>query len=93
MLLTMIDDSGTRRPYFFTESDGFTRAFEFITEVGNINVAANANLLAYTDAKGTHLTDLTGASIAEFPDAKRAVPHPDGKYVAIETDGAPSSTD
>ena len=66
MLLTMIDDSGTRRPYFFTESDGFTRAFEFLTEVVNINVAANANLLAYTDAKGTHLTDLTGASSLNF---------------------------
>ena len=82
MLLTMIDESQKRRPYFFTEASGFSQAFEFVDSVENINVAANANLLAYTDDKGTHLTDLTGKSLAEFPDVKRAIPHPEGKYVA-----------
>lgn len=89
MLLTMVDDSGKRTPYFFTEANGFTKAFDFLDEVQNINVAESANLLAYTDANGTHLTDLAGKVIAEFPDVKRAVPHPDGKYVALETEGAP----
>ena len=89
MLLTMIDESQKRRPYFFTEASGFSRAFEFLDSVQNINVAEGANLLAYTDDKGTHLTDLMGTSLAEFPDVKRAIPHPEGKYVALETDGAP----
>ena len=89
MLITMIDESDKRRPYFFTEAGGFSRAFEFLDSVENINVAEGANLLAYTDDKGTHLTNLTGEPLAEFPDVKRAVPHPEGKYVALETDGAP----
>ncbi len=89
MLLTFIDDSGKRRPYFFSEADGFSRAFEFLDQVINIDVAPKANLLSYTDTEGNHLVSLDGTNIADFPDAKRGIPHPEGKYVALETDGAP----
>jgi len=85
----MIDESGKRRPYFFSEADGFTRAFEFLDAVINIDAAVNANVLSYTNQSGNHLVTLTGESIADFPLVKRAVPHPEGKYVALETDGAP----
>ncbi len=89
MLLTFIDDSGKRRPYFFSEADGFSRAFDFLDQVTNIDVAPKANLLSYTDENGNHLVSLDGTKIADFPDAKRGIPHPEGKYVALETDGAP----
>ena len=56
MLLTMIDDSGKRRPILFHRIRWIYKGvFEFIDRGTNINVAANANLLAYTDSNGTHL--------------------------------------
>ena len=89
LLLTMIDESGKRRPYFFSEAEGFSRAFNFLDSVLNIDVAQGVDLLSYTNDSGNHLTTLSGESLADFPTVKRGIPHPDGKYVALELDGAP----
>ena len=87
ILLSLVDDSGKRVPYSFGATSGFERVLPFINEVNNINAAPNVDLLAYTDDKGTHITNMTGESIIDFPDVKRGIPHPEGKYIALEVDG------
>ena len=90
ILLTIVDESGKRRPYLFDiKSKEFTRAFSFLDEVENIEVAAASDLVAYKDAKGVHLTKLDGTSIKDFPKALRGIPHKEGKYLALEIDGDP----
>lgn len=89
-LLTIIDDSGKRRPYFFdTKTKEFKRAFVFLDQVDNIETAATIDLLSYKDDKGVHLTKLDGTSIRAFPKGLRGVPHREGKYFALEVDGEP----
>ena len=89
ILLTFKDESGDRNPYFFSEKDGFIRAFPFVSNIKNIDAAVKVNLLSYTDDSGNHITDLNGKSIVDFPKVKRAIPHPDGTYIALELDGKP----
>ena len=89
ILLTFIDDSGVRNPYFFSEKDGFSRAFPFLSDIKNIDVAPKVDLLSYTNKTGNHIATLTGDGIADFPEVKRAVPHPEGTYIALELDGEP----
>lgn len=92
ILLTLVDESGKRRPYFFTEMTGkFEPAFEFAQDCTSLQVAPKGNLVTCVDEKGTHVMDLQGNSIAELPVVKRAIPHPNGQYIALEVDGAPVS--
>ena len=93
LLLSYVDEQGQRLPYTFDRSTAeYTRAFPFITKsIQNIDVAQRANLLSYTDQMGNHLVTKEGKGIADFPKVKRAVPHPEGKYVALEVDGEPIS--
>jgi len=93
ILLTYVDESGKRLPYTFDQSSQtFSRIFPFIkSDIQNIDVATKANLLSYTDENGNHIVDLKGNSIIDFPKVKRAVPHPEGTYIALETDGKPIS--
>ena len=89
ILLSIVNDSGKRVPYSFGSTSGFERVLPFVNEVNNISAAPNVDLLAYADASGTHITKMTGESIVDFPDAHRGIPHPEGKYIALEVDGAP----
>lgn len=91
VLLSIIDDTGKRVPYTFNVTDGFQRVFSFLEEIENIAAAPAADLIGYADKDGTHLVTLQGERIADFPKASRAIPHPEGKYVALETEGKPMS--
>ena len=93
VLLTFIDESGKRRPYTFDQGSAkFTRVFSFLDEVQNFHVAVKANLITYTNGTGTHILDMIGTELATFPEVKRAIPHPEGVYVALELDGTPITT-
>lgn len=96
LLLTGIDDSGTRKVIIVDTVTGeSTPALPWLQEVdaadGRVVYAHDAGLVGVTDGAGGHLYKLDGTELLSVAGAKRVIPHPEGRYVALELDGAPVS--
>lgn len=92
LFFTAKDEGGQRRPYRLRRDEGkVERAFPFIdAPVEDLVVEAGPGLIGWADATGGHLVRLAdGATIASFPGVKRVIPHPEGRYVALELPGKP----
>jgi hypothetical protein len=91
VLFTALDSEEVRRPYIIELNTGeTTRAFSWITQpVTRIAVSEAADLLAWSTATDTELVRMsTGESLHLFSGVTRAVPHDDGRWLALETEGA-----
>ncbi len=91
---TAIDESGSRHPYHCDPSTGeITRAFDFLEKpVERLVIEQESGLMSWSDGHTSELMRIDdGSSIGVFPEVIRAIPHPDGRYVALETLGAPIS--
>ena len=89
LLMLAIGDDGQQRPYRFNPSDNsVTRAFDFIdTAVERLNYSPESGLLAWSTTESTELMKDDGTSLKVFTGVKRAIPHPMGRYVALEVTG------
>ena len=90
ILLTMID-AGVRKAFLFNHMDqSTTEVFPFLSShesINNLEWASEAKLLAVTDNTGASLYDDKGSLLKRFEGVKRATPHADGNYIALEVDG------
>ncbi len=93
LLMLAVREDGTRWPYRFNPASGeLTQVFEFITEpVERIVYTPEAELLAWTAEGSTELMRTDGTSLRVLTGVKRAIPHPEGRYVMLEVDGEPIS--
>ena len=94
VLMTAIGDDGHRRPYRVDTATGtVTRTLEWLkSPVERLNVSIEAKLVAWSTKTDTEIARLEdGTTVSLLPGVERAVPHPDGKWVALETKGAPIS--
>ena len=66
------------------------RAFPWLTQpVTRLSISEKADILSWSSDKGAELVKLSsGEPVQLFPGVERAVPHPDGRWVALETEGA-----
>jgi hypothetical protein len=95
LILTGIGEDGVRRPYHFDPATGKAeRAVPTIDAPGltDLVYVPEADLVAWSDGKHAELVRISdGSSVKVLDGVKRAVPHFDGRYVALEVDGAPIS--
>lgn len=95
LILTGIGADGLRRPYHFDPASGvIERAVPFIEAPGltDLVYVPEADLVSWSDGKHAELLRISdGSSVKVLAGVKRAVPHFDGRYVALEVDGAPIS--
>lgn len=94
LLLTAISQNGRRQPWVLDTSTGkITRAFPWLDgAVDRLVYAPKANLVAWSVKDTTHLVQAdSGATVMDLPGMSRAIPHPEGRYVALETLGSPLS--
>lgn len=94
LVLTGIGDDGKRRPYRFDPDTGaVTRVLADIdADMQRLVWVPAADMASWSDAEGSELVRIsTGETLRELPGVKRAIPHPDGRYVALEVEGAPIS--
>jgi hypothetical protein len=92
LFFTAKDDAGVRRPFRLRRDEGkIERAFSFIDgPVVDLVVEVGPGLIGWADAAGGHLTRLAdGTELAAFPGVTRVIPHPEGRYVALELPGKP----
>lgn len=99
VIFTALDANNRRLPYRanFTTST-VERAFPWIdaalgaAELSNFDYSPALDLVSFSDgAQTTIASGADGAVWLRIADASRAVVHPEGRYVAIETLGAPIS--
>ena len=91
LIFTAIDDAGVRRPYKMDVHSGeISRAFPKLEqEVQRLAITEAADLMTWSSEKDTELVRLsTGESLHLFTNVSRAVPHSDGRWIALETQGA-----
>jgi hypothetical protein len=90
LLLLGTGEDGVQRPYRFSPADdSISRAFTFIdAAVKRISYAPSAGLLAWSTEESTELMRDDGTSLKVFSAVNRAIPHPEGRYVALEVTGA-----
>ena len=80
-------------PYIFDPSTGdMERTFAFLEQpVEHLSYAPEAGLLAWSSPESTEVMRDTGESLQVLPGVLRAVPHHEGRYVALELAGEPIS--
>ena len=91
IVFTALDDGDVRRPYSMDLSTGETkRAFSWIDQpVKRLAISEKADLLTWSSGDDTELVRIsTGESLNLFSNVRRAVPHEDGRWIALETLGA-----
>ena len=91
VLLSAKDNGGTRRAYLLDVNTGETTlAFPWLGHaVTRLAISQKADLLAWSTDTDTELVRMsTGESLHLFTGVTRAVPHDDGRWVALETLGA-----
>ena len=91
VLFTALDDQEIRRPYQLDTNTGeVIRALPWLDQsIVRLSVAEEADLVAWSTPSDTELARLsTGESLHLFPGVTRAVPDNDGRWVALETEGA-----
>lgn len=90
ILLSGIGEDNIRRPYkvdlksreaseIFTFHKGAIDEFQYSQEAKLLTITTNKHLWVYKDEK----------LLFELDDINRAVPHPDGLYIALEVEGKP----
>lgn len=91
VLFTALDDQDVRRPYQLDTNTGeVERALSWLEQpVTRIAISEKANLVAWSTETDTEIAKLdTGESLHLFKGVTRAVPHDDGRWIALETEGA-----
>ena len=91
LIFTALDDAGLRRPYTMDIDTGeVRRALPWLDQpVVRLAVSEASDLVAWSSKSDTELVRLsTGESLRLFTGVSRAVPHPDGRWIALETEGA-----
>jgi len=91
---TALDADGARTVYVADPATSeVSPALPFVpTPVERLVVEAEAGLLSWSDGRNSELVRLDGGEpVARFPDVLRVIPHPEGRYVALETLGEPIS--
>ena len=96
LLLTGLDGAGQRQVVSIDTATGAaTPAFPWLTavdaETGRVDFSPAAGLVGVGGADAAALYRADGTVVARLPGARRVVPHPGGRYVALEVDGAPVS--
>ena len=94
LVLTGLDETGIRRPYRFDPATGeATRILPWLDHsVDRLVYEAKSGLVAWSSGGETEVNKIdSGDSVLVLPDATRIIPHPDGRYWALETQGAPIS--
>jgi len=94
MLFTAVDDTGGRHPYLLDTATGsISRTLNWLNQsIEHLQVARAANLVAWSTKSDTEIAQLDdGKTLHLLPGVTRAVPHPDGDWVALEQLGAPIS--
>ncbi|NOY26488.1 MAG: hypothetical protein GXP62_11500, partial [Oligoflexia bacterium] len=96
LILTGLDDQGLRKAVIAdTRTGDLSPALPWLDQLdaahGRLVVSQKAGLVGLADAQGGTLLRLDGTELATLPGAHRVIPHPEGRYVAIELDGAPVS--
>lgn len=91
LLLTGIGADGARRPWLVGPGGALERALPWL-EAPVERLAVGGALVGWTDGEGATVARLeSGERLARLEGVRRAVPHPEGRYVALELDGAPIS--
>ena len=91
ILFTALDAAEVRRPYTLNlETGAVERALPWLDQhVVRLNINEKSNMVAWSTKTDTELVKLdTGESLHLFSGVTRAVPHDDGRWVILETDGA-----
>lgn len=94
LLFTALDADGLRRTWRYSRNGGdLTPALPFLPAgVARVSVEPDAGLVGWSDGQTGQLLRLPdGELVAELPGAKRVIPHPEGRYVALEVEGEPIS--
>jgi len=90
LVMTALDDEGLRRPFRLDTATGdIMRALPWLTQpIERLTVHHSAGLVAWSTDKATEIAKLDdGTTLHLLPGVTRAVPHPDGRWVALETLG------
>ena len=90
LLMSAIGSDGQRLAYTVDLATGeATRAFPYVDlPLRHFNFTPAASLLGWSDGADTVLySTSTQAMIADLPGVTRAIPHPGGRYIALETIG------
>ncbi len=94
IVLTGIGDDGLRRPYRFDPDVGTIERVlpQLDAHVDRFVWVPEADMATWADSNGAEIIRIsTGEVLAELPGVKRAIPHPDGRYIALELEGQPIS--
>ncbi len=87
LLLTGLGDTGTRHPFWVnTDTGAAERALPWMTQPAESLVVAG-DLVGWSDLEDGGLFTRDGLSVRELPGVRRVIPHPGGRYVALEVDG------
>ncbi|MAY80214.1 MAG: hypothetical protein CL930_05435 [Deltaproteobacteria bacterium] len=91
VLFTALDAEGVRRPYSLNSNTGdLSRALTWLEQpIERLSISEKAGIVAWSTSTDTEIAKLeTGESLHLFKGVTRAVPHDDGRWVALETLGA-----
>lgn len=93
LLLTGLDASGKRSAWSFDAATGVPApVLPWLPDAPTqLSVSYDAGLVGVATEAGGALYRLDGTLVMNLPDAKRVIPHPEGRYVALEVDGDPVS--
>ncbi|RME28262.1 MAG: hypothetical protein D6798_02795, partial [Deltaproteobacteria bacterium] len=97
LVLTGLDDQGRRRIRRIDVATGaLTVPWTFLdavdAETGRVDFAPDAGLIGVAGPEGGRLLKADdGSVLVELPGVKRVIPHHEGRYIALEVDGAPVS--
>ena len=90
--MTALDEAGVRRAFIYDPLTNETTRMLPWWEGPVERLSVGGDIVAFHDGTGITIRSRTdGAELAKAPKANRAVPHPKGRYVMLEIDGAPIS--
>lgn len=96
LVLTGLGEDGVRRPYRFHPGTGtLERILPGVSsdKLTDLVYVPEADLASWSNGERVELLRISdGSSVRVIDGVKRAIPHFDGRYVALELDGAPIST-
>lgn len=92
LLLTGLGEAGARRLLAVNLRDGqLSEPYPWLGALpaeARVVVEAKAGLVGVAGPEGGVLYRVDGAELGRWPGVKRVIPHPEGRYVALEVDGA-----
>ena len=94
LIFTALSESGVRSAFRYRRNEqSIEPTFAFLPPgVERLVVEEAAGLVGWSDGENGRLLQLPdGNEIMVLPDAKRVIPHHEGRYVALEVDGEPIS--